>query len=378
LNNRLATVVYCSPYLSRFSNGGTVVAKSNLDLITTLFGDRVKAYSINREPLDGINAIASTQSKIGTAWANFQGLCATLSAKGRDQFLFEMKQLQPDVIWFDTSLLGGLIPQLRFLVPHVKIICLFQNVEPDIFIQRILRGSWQYIPSYFASQFNERQSSKLADGLVTLTQLDSDLVKSRYDCIRPTVLPVSIKSLRSAPLRQYPDSKHVIFVASDYWPNIEGLRYLNDRIAPLLKNVSILVVGKGLERHISNRPHHRLEFLGYVDDLQDVFYRAKVSLAPIFSGGGMKVKIAESLMHNRSVIATPFAAIGYEETSRSSIRICESPENFADAIENWCPEVVNSAFNDFQKYYSVESNSNRLLEMLANVGIRPKQANGEN
>ena len=156
------TVVYCSPYLSETIHGGSVVAKANLALFQEIFGEQVIAYSINRVPLNGTRAIDTTQNKIGTAVASFRGLCATLSPKGKIQFLQELKQLQPSIIWFDSSLLGGLIPQIRSLVPGVKIYSFFQNIEADVVVQRIFKGALS--PITIKQSDDQGLNTLLADG----------------------------------------------------------------------------------------------------------------------------------------------------------------------------------------------------------------------
>ncbi len=358
------TVVYCSPYLSETIHGGSVVAKANLALFQEIFGEQVIAYSINRVPLNGTRAIDTTQNKTGTAVASFRGLCATLSPKGKIQFLQELKQLQPSIIWFDSSLLGGLIPQIRSLVPGVKIYSFFQNIEVDVVVQRIFKGALHYLPAYFASLRNERMSAVLADQVVTITQKDGYRAAALYGRKDFRILPISVQQKTTCLPSNNLVSESVIFVASDYWPNIEGLYFLNNEVAPLLKRGKILVIGKGLERYLAGKQHHRIELLGFVENLYAVFELAKVSLAPIFSGGGMKVKIAESLMMNRSVISTSFASIGYEQASRNSIHIAETAHEFAKAIEGWFPSDPDAAYKDYLNHYSSDANLKKLKNIV--------------
>lgn len=94
-----------------------------------------------------------------------------------------------------------------------------------------------------------------------------------------------------------------------------------------------------------------------------------MTVAPIFSGGGMKVKIAESLMHNRAVISTTFAAIGYEDTDSDSIITADDAQSFARKIESWNPQKTNQPIQDFLAFYSLQSNLNRLCEIANKAGI---------
>lgn len=359
-------IFYISPNLGIHSTGGTLVGKSNLRMIQTLFEHDVTAYAVNREPMTDVSALDATSSKAGTAWANFHGLCATLSARGYWQFINEIRVHQPDLVWLDTSLFGRLIPEIRKNAPKTKIVTYFHNVEIDLLTRRLGAGALHYIPAWIATCSNERLSAVYSDAVISITQSDGFRISQLYGRALVHTIPISLQPSHKATPYRY-DSNTVLFVGSDFGPNIEGLKFLNFEVAPLLKSKRILVVGRGLRRHLAARTHPRIEFLDFVDDLSEVYASSKASLAPIFSGGGMKVKIAESLMNNRPVISTNFAAIGYEHASKNSIFCVDSPVGFSNAIEEWLPSENSRPLDDFNKYYSMDANLKSLSRIVFNV-----------
>ena len=324
-------------------------------------------YSINRLPMKGIVQLDCTTSKADSALMNLLGLCATLTLEGRRQFLNQLVLQQPDIVWLDTSLFGLLIKNIRLSVPKAKIISYFHNVEIDLLRQRISGGAFHYIPAYISTYLNEKHSAQKSDEIIAITNSDLKRINKYYSTQGMHVIPVSLCP-GTVVSNNNPRSDEVVFVGSDFGPNIEGLKFLNDHVAPLLKNTRVLVVGSGLERHLKGNVHARLLLLGYVDDIGSIYSRCKVSLAPIFSGGGMKVKIAESLMNNCPVISTSFAAIGYEDASNDSIHRIDTAEEFAKAIENWRPLNQSAPINDFNKFYSVKSNASNLMKILSGFG----------
>lgn len=83
----------------------------------------------------------------------------------------------------------------------------------------------------------------------------------------------------------------------------------------------------------------------------------------------MKVKIAEALKYNRPVIATPFAAIGYECVSGDSILRVDSAEAFARAIDFWNPPPGHRPVDEFMAHYSIDANIAHLSKILNEIGI---------
>lgn len=356
-------VAYLSPNLSTETTGATQVAKTNLALLNILSRDQVRAYAASRHPMPDVSALTTSQSTFGTAWANLHGLCATLAHKGRDEFLIDIKKIKPDIIWLDSSLFGGLIKDLRKCAPNAKIFTFFHNVEIDLLTQRIKRGAIQYLPAWTATYLNELNSVKESDAIVSISDIDAARIGQMYGRFDVQKHPVCLKKTAGV-TASWSNTNEVLFVGSQFGPNIEGANFLNEHVAPILKTKRILVAGKGLEKHLIAPRYHNIEFLGFVEDLSELYRRSRAALAPIFSGGGMKVKLAESLMHGRPVIATNFAAIGYEKASKDSILLANSAQDFANAIETWVPTDLDSPGRDFDEYYSFEAGLRNLYQII--------------
>jgi glycosyltransferase involved in cell wall biosynthesis len=362
----LMSLVYLSPHLNSESTGGTQVAKANLQLLKLLFGDRVQAYAASRSPMPGVYPLSTSKSTAGTAWANFQGLCGTLTPKGRREFLEDISKLNPDLIWLDSSLFGGLISAIRMNVPNAKVITFFHNAEIDLVSQRIKKGAFHYIPAWIATYLNELSSAKRSDAVVCISTIDCERICQLFGRFDAQTHPVCLQK-KGKNNFHWANTSEVLFVGSEFGPNIEAVNFLNEHVAPILRSKRILVAGRGLEKHLSAPRHRNIEFLGFVDDLSVFYRRSRATLAPIFSGGGMKVKIAESLMYGRPVISTNFAAIGYEKARKDSIFLANTAQDFANAIETWAPSDLESPERDFDEYYSFEAGLRSLSKIISTV-----------
>lgn len=74
-------------------------------------------------------------------------------------------------------------------------------------------------------------------------------------------------------------------------------------------------------------------FAGPVEALSEEYRRCAFTIAPIWSGAGINVKVFESYLYGRACVATPFAWRGYEEylPKGEAIDVAETPEAFARA-----------------------------------------------
>ena len=69
------------------------------------------------------------------------------------------------------------------------------------------------------------------------------------------------------------------------------------------------------------------------EDMAPYFRGASLYLAPIFSGAGMKVKVAEALSYGLQVVGTRHAFIGYNEASTALFE-AETARDFASSIKS--------------------------------------------
>lgn len=141
-------------------------------------------------------------------------------------------------------------------------------------------------------------------------------------------------------------NRNVLMVGSyHHGPNREGLEWFLRNVWPLLlilrPDARFEVVGGGLDERFKARfalPH--VEFTGVVEDLSDVYSRCAVTIAPIFRGAGINVKVFESYFYGRPCVATRFAYRGYERCLEigEMIRIEDDPAAYARA----CVELLGA------------------------------------
>ncbi len=369
---RTLSALYISPHLSAKDFGGSLFAATNLNLLREALAGPVTAASVSRMPHASTVAIPTTKNKLGTALANVQGLCGTLTKDGVSRLHELLMRERPTLIWLDTSILGCLIPLIRRLLPEAKIVCAFQNIETDLVKQRLARMQLHYLPALYATWLNEKHSACESDLTIALHATDAERIASLYGRPVDRILPIIVSDRGSQPGNQINDvdteEPYVLFVGSAHPPNIEALGFLCRRIAPTLQRFRLVAAGSGLEKFAPRFNHPKLEIKGFVEDLSPIYKNAAAVVAPIFSGGGMKVKIAEALMHGKSVIASPFAAVGYEVCNGNSIRLAQTADEFASQIARLGDDRYNPGSRaDYEEFFSRGAGLRRVKEIVATL-----------
>jgi glycosyltransferase involved in cell wall biosynthesis len=96
-------------------------------------------------------------------------------------------------------------------------------------------------------------------------------------------------------------------------PNLDAAHFLADEVMPLARQIepgiTCLLVGDGLARDAICAPG--IEITGHVADLQQIFDRVRLTVAPLRFGAGLKGKVLESYAAGLPCVMTPVAAEGF-------------------------------------------------------------------
>jgi glycosyltransferase involved in cell wall biosynthesis len=147
----------------------------------------------------------------------------------------------------------------------------------------------------------------------------------------PNVVDVAAIDARRAPA----DPPEALLVANfSYAPNREGLDFLLNEVMPRVwaaaPRLRLRVAGRGYEAPAG--ADTRVEVLGFVDSLDQLYARAACALVPLLSGGGSPVKFIEALAHGLPVVATPRGAAGVDAESARHYLEGAGAEGFARAV----------------------------------------------
>jgi glycosyltransferase involved in cell wall biosynthesis len=180
----------------------------------------------------------------------------------------------------------------------------------------------------------ERRAAPRASSVLCVSEEDRRLLEPLTD--KAVVVPNGVDDEFFELPPDLPDAERVLFFGRfDYLPNAQGIeRFLHEgwpALAAARPSARLVLVGGGmgaaLRRLAEASP--RVEALGFVDDLVAELSAARVVVVPIWSGGGTRLKVLESLAAARPVIGTALGVEGVGFEAGVHGLVSESPAAIA-------------------------------------------------
>jgi glycosyltransferase involved in cell wall biosynthesis len=122
----------------------------------------------------------------------------------------------------------------------------------------------------------------------------------------------------------------ITYVASENFHNIKSAEWFFTKVYPTLpKDIRITVVGK-INKHIPK--FENVENLSFIEDLDDVYRKSKITICPMLSGTGVKIKVIESLSHGIPVVCTERGVDGLLNKTNNGCITTNDPILFSEYI----------------------------------------------
>ena len=119
-----------------------------------------------------------------------------------------------------------------------------------------------------------------------------------------------------------------------FYANYDAMQWFVDkvfsRILERIPETQLLITGDHADLSLSSNKN--ITFTGYVDDIKSVIASSTISLAPLLSGGGTRLKILEAMALGVPVVATSKGAEGLGAVSGKHLLIADSIEDFANQV----------------------------------------------
>ena len=119
-------------------------------------------------------------------------------------------------------------------------------------------------------------------------------------------------------------------------PNIDAVTWYANEILPLVRqalpDVITTIVGSNMPDEVKQLAQEGLDIRGYVPDTAPLLRSARVSIAPLRYGAGVKGKINEAMNYGVPVVATACAVEGMKLHPEEGALVADEAEAFAAAI----------------------------------------------
>lgn len=163
----------------------------------------------------------------------------------------------------------------------------------------------------YQMDFQEELSAlKQYDKIVTLTEVDRELLSVHIPSDKLYVSPALTEACKATTQQEWQPARDLVFIGGgDHFPNADGVMWLATKVLPALRqtgtNAKVYVVGKW-DKVMQEQIHAfapNIVFTGFVDNLMS-FLCGKISVVPIRIGSGMRMKILDSINAGTPMVTT--------------------------------------------------------------------------
>jgi len=233
--------------------------------------------------------------------------------------------------------LSPLLPILRRLAPQAQVV--FDSV--DLHFLREQRAAEQLDePAALLAAARTREVELALLRAVDTTWVVSEFERRLLAQIEPSASVEVVSNIHAiaADTPGFADRKDLVFVGSfRHLPNVDAARWLVKEILPIVRcalpTVRLQLVGADApESVLALAGEPGVDLRGHVPDLEGLLDRARMSLAPLRFGAGIKGKVNQSLARGLPVVATSCAIEGMFVVDGQDVLCADSAGEFADAI----------------------------------------------
>ncbi len=293
-----------------------------------------------------------------------------------------------DIIFSEESVIGSFYKQAKKIKKDIKIITFYHDIGADLFRQ------WRKQPGLLnkiensLSIYQEKMCVKYGDYNWVFHQADFNKFNKFYgfdpDVMIPLASPVpaAIKQIQDKEDIQSDKVKKLLFVGSSYYPNVIGIRWFVKNVLPELdKNIQLIIVGRGLEFLKKEFQDSRVNVVGTVETPVPYYLDADIFIAPLFDGGGMKVKSIEAISYGKCFVGTEESLHGFWEEFSDSVRNkfiykVNTKEEWIAIINKLATQDTykfnKTVFNDFYSHFSYETMKKSFEEQLKRIDKESK------
>ncbi len=143
-------------------------------------------------------------------------------------------------------------------------------------------------------------------------------------------------------------------------PNVEAVQYFCNHVMPVLTekmpDIVFRIYGSKVPDEFKSLASENIEVVGFVEDIADVYQKARVFVSPLLSGAGLKGKVIDCMASGLPSVMTSVSAEGTGLVHSQSTFIAES-------VNEWC-EYIQLLHEDETTWQKLSDSSRQVADSL--------------
>ncbi len=221
--------------------------------------------------------------------------------------------------------------------------------------------------------------ARISDAMIVVSPYERELMLSEDPNLKiyhmPHVHPVGTISVNG-----FQSRKNIMFIGGFvHPPNEDGVCWFANEILPIIAreipDIKFYIIGSYPTKKVNSLASDNIIITGYVHDVSNYFETAKVFIAPMRYGAGVKGKIIHSMSYGLPTVTTTIGAEGLGLENDNNAFIADSPEEFAKRVielykdgETW-NKISKNSFMWMKSNFTPEIAKKKLSKMFQELGI---------
>jgi len=295
-----------------------------------------------------------------------------------DDFRNKLKEILSEQV-FDIVQIETL-----FMSPYIETIREFSSASIVLRAHNIEHLIWKRVASITSNPLKKAYLNHLAstlevyeknvlnkyDGIIPISSKDTEFFKQLSSKPVKTIsFGVNTSKLVSSSTTT---KEHALFHigAMNWIPNEEGIRWFLEKVWPRvideIPNIKLYLAGREMPDWLTDLKLKNVVVVGEIPNAYSFIRSKTISIAPLFSGSGIRIKIIESMALGKAVISTTIGAEGINYTDRENIMIADDVSSFVKAIKELANNkiICDKIGENARKLIHKEHNNAKLIEQM--------------
>jgi glycosyltransferase involved in cell wall biosynthesis len=257
---------------------------------------------------------------------------------------------------------------------------LFEEIELGLYYEQAFNGrfrldrlrarlSWLKLQQYLLHMLNMFHSCTVVSEEECQLFVESFHIHEKKVEILPNC--IDLRDYQNLNVARRPN--HLVFTGSfTYGPNYQAMQWFVSLVFPLIlkeiPDAHLSITGNHADLPVPKMEN--ITLAGYIKDIRSLVASSDVSIAPLWSGGGTRLKILEAMAIGTPVVATSKGAEGLSVENGKNIYIADDPHTFAKHVVTLIREkkvrdsLVSNAAMLVKEHYDLQIIMPRFLHLV--------------